>query len=72
MIGETNKAQKLIPNNVMSIWLSEPMETPSKAPVTRYAISTQKLAITTKKTIPIAFVVSIHFFGVKEKLLEPA
>jgi hypothetical protein len=54
MIGETNNAQILIPNNVMTICPSEPMETPSNAPVIKYAISTQKLAITTKKTIPIA------------------
>jgi hypothetical protein len=54
MMGETNKAQILIPIKVIMIWPKDPVDTPKRAPVTRYAISTKKLAATTKKTIPIA------------------
>ena len=45
----------LMPNRVRTIWPNEPVATPNSAPVTKYAISTKKLATTTKKTIPMAF-----------------
>jgi hypothetical protein len=54
MIGDTSSAQMLIPNKVITTWPRDPMDTPSNAPVIKYAISTKKLATTTKKTIPIA------------------
>jgi hypothetical protein len=54
MIGDTNSAQILIPTKVMTICPNEPVDTPRRAPVNKYAISTKKLATTTKNTIPIA------------------
>ena len=39
----------------MSTWINEPAETPKRAPVATYAISTNRFAMTTKKIIPVAF-----------------
>ena len=39
MIGETSSAQMLIPNKVITTCPRDPMDTPSNAPVIKYAIS---------------------------------
>ena len=55
MIGATNSDQRLIPNNVVTICEKDQRATPKRAPLSKKAISTRKVAVTTKNTIPIVF-----------------